>query len=162
MFHSLIDLNLPADSLIEKVNRLFCESTLSTHYTTLICGYANNQGELEIVNAGHWPALLIRNDEFEWIGATGMPLGLFCNGNYTTRKLKLEKNDTLILYTDGLIEATHQQEDYGESRVEASIPMVRNLTVEATVNHYLEDLRKFLNGSAQNDDLTIMAIKWQA
>ena len=162
MFHSLIDLNLPPDNLIDKVNRLFCESTLSTHYTTLIGGYADKQGEIEIVNAGHWPALLIKKDKFEWIGTTGLPLGFFCNGNYTTRKLKLEKNDTLLLYTDGLIEAGYQREENGESRVETGIPVVRNLNAEATVNYYLEDLRKFLKGSAQSDDLTIMAIKRDA
>ncbi|HKX84499.1 MAG TPA: SpoIIE family protein phosphatase, partial [Pyrinomonadaceae bacterium] len=53
MFHSMVPLGLPLNELMDRANRLFCESTLANQYATLICGKINARGEVEIANAGH-------------------------------------------------------------------------------------------------------------
>ena len=62
MLRTLITLDLPLSQLMERASRVFCESTLPTHYATLICGRASSSGEIEICNAGHPPPLVVQAD----------------------------------------------------------------------------------------------------
>src|SRR5678816_3768078 len=109
MFRTLISVAIPIEQMIERASRVFCESTLPTHYATLVCGKTSGAGEVEICNAGHLPPLLFHNGGVHQIDATGLPVGMFSNENFTATRLKLEKGDTLLLYTDGLSEALNAQ-----------------------------------------------------
>ena len=79
LFHSMISFGLGVNEIVEKSNRLFCESTLSTHYATLVSGKASPTGEIEICNAGHNYPLHITDGKISCVEATGLPIGLFCN-----------------------------------------------------------------------------------
>ena len=160
MFRSLIGLQFKVDQLMEKANRVFCESTLSSHYATLISGFAKSDGLIEIANAGHWPSLLFGHNRSEWIGSTGIPIGLFCEAKYQVQTIQLHPGDTLLLYTDGLIEASNKIIEYGEARLQGLVASLELRDPKSLVDACLADLRKFLNGSAQSDDLTLMAIQW--
>ena len=46
MFRALVPTGLPLELLLERANRIFCESTLPTHYVTLVCGRAAASGEI--------------------------------------------------------------------------------------------------------------------
>jgi sigma-B regulation protein RsbU (phosphoserine phosphatase) len=160
MFHSLIAFELPVNQLVERANRLFCESTQSSHYATLVSGRASASGEVEITNAGHWPLLLIRKNQTEKIEATGMPIGLFCSGQYFARRVQLEAGDSLLLYTDGLTEALVKEHEYGVERLIQLAAGMHSLSAKEIVDNCLKDLRRFLNGSTQIDDLSVMSLKW--
>jgi len=160
MFRSLVSLQFDVNQLIEKANRVFCESTLSSHYATLIGGFAKSNGEIEIANAGHWPSLLVGKDRLEWLGSTGIPIGLFCEAKYQVQNVRLRPGDTLLLYTDGLIEASSKTIEYGKARLQGIASSLGSSDPKTLVDACLADLRKFLNGSTQSDDLTMMAIQW--
>ena len=104
IFRSLLSLDLSLTEMVSRANRLFCESTAPSHYATLVCGRATPDG-VEICNAGHCPPLLFRQDATERLDSTGLPLGLFCGGKYTTRHLSLGPGESLVLYSDGITEA---------------------------------------------------------
>jgi len=59
LFRSLTGLALPLGQIVTQVNRVFCESALAGQYATLVCGQAKPTGEVEIHNAGHWPAIVV-------------------------------------------------------------------------------------------------------
>ena len=160
MFRSLIGLQFDVNQLLEKANRVFCESTLSSHYATLTSGFAKPDGVIEIANAGHLPSLLVGKDRLEWIGSTGIPIGLFCEAKYHVKKIQLHPGDTLLLYTDGLTEASKNTIEYGEARLQGIASSLGSSNPKTLVDTCLADLRKFLNGSTQSDDLTLMAIQW--
>ena len=71
MFRSLSGGGHDLEKLLEIANSVFCESTTASQYATLICGRAGRSGELEIVNAGHLPALVITKEGVEQFGSTG-------------------------------------------------------------------------------------------
>ena len=73
--------------MVDRANRLFCASTLASHYATAACGFAHRSGEIEIANAGHCPPLVLRHGALENIPATGLPLGLFCDGRYSAARI---------------------------------------------------------------------------
>jgi sigma-B regulation protein RsbU (phosphoserine phosphatase) len=159
MFHSLTSINLEITDLVERANRLFCESTLSTQYSTLSVALAHDTGGIEICNAGHCAPILIGRSGVKQVDATGMPIGLFCNGEFGVNKYKMDSGDTLLLYTDGLSEAANDSGEYGESRILKLAESFNSVHPKEIINSYIKDLKYFLSGKAKSDDLTMMAIR---
>ena len=160
MFRSLISVGLSLNQLVERANRVFCESTLSTHYATLVCGKASRTGETEIVNAGHLPPLVIGNGRIAPVNATGIPLGLFCSGEFSTDHVRLGTGDALLLYTDGLSEAEDLSgSEYGRERLLSVVGNHRKPSAESFVAACMNDVAAFRLGAPKKDDLTIMALR---
>jgi phosphoserine phosphatase RsbU/P len=159
MFHTLTTLGLPVHELVERASRVFCESTLPTHYATLVCGKANADGLVQICNAGHLPPLLIRNGDVTPIEATGLPLGVFCNEQFSVDTVKLEKGDALLLYTDGLTETIGSDgKEYGRNRLVELVSRCSRMTPKPLITDCINDLLAFQGESPRLDDLTVMAI----
>jgi sigma-B regulation protein RsbU (phosphoserine phosphatase) len=159
MIHSMIEFNLPVSKLVERANHLLCESTLSTHYSTLICSRLAADGGIEMCNAGHCPPFLLKNGQAQKIEATGLPIGLMCESQYAVRNFRLQPGESIFFYTDGLSEAHKNGEEYGIDRIGEVLSQFQNLSATQLVGIVLEDLSSFLDGDIRNDDLTIMVIK---
>jgi sigma-B regulation protein RsbU (phosphoserine phosphatase) len=165
MLRTLISIGLPLQDLMERASRVFCESTLPMHYATLVCGRALPSGEIEVCNAGHPPPIAILRGrgavgpDVVKIDATGLPIGMFCSEQFTSQPLRLGSGDTLLLYTDGLLEAQNANgEEYGIERVSllaATAPPQPKATIAACVR----DLAAFRGTAGSTDDLTILAIR---
>jgi phosphoserine phosphatase RsbU/P len=159
MLRTLITIGLPVRELMERASRVFCESTLPTHYATLVCGRASSSGEIEVCNAGHPPPFLVRAGEVARLDATGLPIGMFCSGRFTSRIVQLEPGETLLLYTDGLLEAQNATGvEYGIERL-AALAASANRQPKATVDACLRDLAAFRGAPGADDDLTILAVR---
>jgi sigma-B regulation protein RsbU (phosphoserine phosphatase) len=160
IFRSLTKVDIPIDKLLEKANRLFCEATMLTHFATLVCGLAKPSGEIEICNAGHSFPLLIKEDGIEHIESTGFPLGMFCGGQFSTKKIKLAQGNSLFLYSDGLSEARNGSNFlYGDERLITLISKNYKTNPPGLIAVCLEDLKSFQSGFPVSDDLTMMAIQ---
>jgi phosphoserine phosphatase RsbU/P len=161
MFRTLISLKLSVCQVVERANRLFCESTLPMHYATLVCGKANRSGTVEVSNAGHLPILWRQAGDVRTIDATGLPLGVFCNQEFSASNLQLAPGDSLLLYTDGFSEARNSSGDeYGVERLTKFLGKSHMTDSKVLIDNCLEDLRKFQARVPNNDDLTMMAISW--
>lgn len=160
MFRSLATINVPIDELMGLANRLLCESTIADQFATLVCGRAFRSGEIEIAGAGHCPALVARSGEVAYLESTGMPLGMFCNAEYSVQRISLLPGDCLFLFTDGVTE-THDAagSEYGLDRLANFIGQRRSLSPDTLAAACLDELRSFSAGQARTDDLTIMALR---
>jgi len=162
-FRTLAEADLSLGSLMSRANRLFCQSTLDNHYATLVCGRASVGGEVEIASAGHWPALVLRHDCVEPVGATGLALGLFCVSEYESVTLTLSSGDLLVFYSDGLCEARGPGGDeYGVERLTARLERLAAAGERGparVIAACLEDLVAFRAGVALGDDLTVMVVR---
>jgi len=161
LFRSLAGTGLPLGQIICRVNRVFGESALAGQYATLICGQAKPSGEVEIHNAGHWPAIVVGGGGVLRIESTGLPLGMFCEAEFSATRLQLEVGDTLFLYTDGLSEARNGDDEYGVDRVTHLVRQQAARSPADLVAACLDDLRTFVAGAPRLDDLTLLAIKRQ-
>jgi sigma-B regulation protein RsbU (phosphoserine phosphatase) len=160
MLRTLISVGLPLGELVERASRAFCESTLPAHYATLVCGRASASGEIEICNAGHPPPLLMRAGAITPLDATGLPIGMFCSEQFSSRTERLAPGDTLLLYTDGLIEARNPaREDYGAERLCIFAASAGHLRPQAVVDACVHDVREFSAARVLTDDLTLMALR---
>ncbi|MGI9165447.1 MAG: SpoIIE family protein phosphatase [Pyrinomonadaceae bacterium] len=160
MFRTLISINLPLEEIVERASRVFCESTLPTHYATLVCGNANTSGALEICNAGHLPPLLLRDGSVRSIAATGLPVGVFCNEHFSVNRFQMDKGDTLFLYTDGLSEALDGAgSEYGVERLSAFLTENHGLAPKDLISTCVSEVDSFRLRRPITDDVTLMAIK---
>jgi sigma-B regulation protein RsbU (phosphoserine phosphatase) len=159
IFHSLVSLDLPVSELVQRANRIFSESTLSTHFATLVCGRLSPDGQVDLVNAGHCPPVVVRRGLTTTIGPSGFPLGLVKDTEYRTTQFFLVPGDLLFLYTDGLTEARNPgDEEYDESRVLSLLRTVESVTPLDVLAASAADHTTFLNGQPRLDDLTILTI----
>jgi sigma-B regulation protein RsbU (phosphoserine phosphatase) len=160
MFRTLISINLPLEEIVERASRVFCESTLPTHYATLVCGKADPSGGIEICNAGHLPPLLLRQGAVQSIEATGLPMGMFCNEHFTVNRFQMEKGDTLFLYTDGLSESRDgARSEYGVERLSSLLRGNVDLMPKALLTACVDEVNAFRISDSLADDLTLMAIQ---
>jgi sigma-B regulation protein RsbU (phosphoserine phosphatase) len=160
IFRSLVAAGLPITQLVERANRLFSESTLSTHFATLVCGRATAAGEVEVSNAGHCSPIALRRDGVTVLESTGLPIGMFYSGEYESSTIKLEQGDSLFLYTDGLTETRNEsKKEYGEERLLELISQNHPLSAHDLLSTSLQDLSAYRGSAPKIDDLTVMVLK---
>jgi phosphoserine phosphatase RsbU/P len=161
MFHSLVPLGLPLHELMGRANHMFCESTLSNQYATLVFGKINTKGEVEICNAGHLPPIVVKSGENITLDAAGLPLGLFCDSNFAASCFRLDAGETLLLYTDGVTEANdHTEEEFGIERLLESVNGSYSGAPAELVRNCVSAVDTFRGSALRNDDLTILAVKY--
>lgn len=158
LFRSLTGMGLPLGQIVTQANRVFCESALAGQYATLVCGQAKPSGEVEIHNAGHWPAIVVGHGGVLRIESTGLPLGMFHEFDFSATRLHLEAADMLFLYTDGLSEARRADDEYGVDRVTHLVRQQAARHPAELIAACLDDLRAFADGP-QSDDITLLAIQ---
>jgi len=160
IFRTLVPLRLELTQLMERANRIFCESTGGDHYATLVCGRATTAGEVEICNAGHCPPLWIRDGRATPLGATGLPIGLFGHVEYATAPLTMTDGDVLLLYTDGVTESRNPSDaEYGIDRLIRATVRSGSTSAASLVAECRTDLTAFREGSPRTDDVAILAVR---
>lgn len=160
MFRTLIFSKLPLDQILERASRVFCESTLPTHYATLVCGKASTGGEVEICNAGHLSPLLLHQGQVQSIEATGLPVGVFCSEQFSVNRFQMDPGDALFLYTDGYSESVDGGgREYGKDRLEGLLHQHHGVAPKSLIEICLRELNIFRAGNPFTDDLTLMAIQ---
>lgn len=158
LFRSLTRMALPLEEIVVLANRVFCESALAGHYATLICGQARPTGDVEIYNAGHLPAVVLKRSGVAQIESTGLPLGMFCDLSVSRTQLHLDAGDLLFLYTDGFSEARRADEEYGVDRLANLLRRHHGKCSAEVLAACIKDLHAFID-TPQFDDLTLLAIQ---
>ncbi len=148
--------NLPA--LLRSVNRLFYENTPDSSYATLFFGeYCENSRRLRYANAGHLPPLLVRRGRIvERLDPTATVLGIFRDWETEIAEARMEPEDTLVIYTDGITEASNAQgEEFGEAGLSALLCECAGLPPARLAESIIHAVGQF-SGGEQQDDLTLV------
>lgn len=153
----------PGDCL-QYVNNLLCNESVSCMFVTVFYGIINiKTGEIEYTNAGHNPPYVINsNGQVMKLDSTGDTiLGVFEDKQFNLKKLQLEPNGGILLYTDGVTEAMNRNnEEYGEARLEKLLAGTNNLNVNEMVQTVVNDVTMFAQGFPQSDDITLLYLKY--
>ncbi len=159
LVRTLVALELPLATMLDRANRVFCETTPPGLYATLVAGRALQSGVVELVNAGHPAPLLLRDGQAIALEATGQPLGLIRDATYQARRIELEPGESLLLFTDGFSEAQSPASvEYGAARAARVAAARHGRGAEALVRDCLDDWNAFRAGADRPDDLTLMAL----
>src|SRR5215471_6480568 len=91
-----------------------------------------------------------------------LPLGAFREVPYDTREIYLKRGDLIFFYTDGFSEAMDEaMNPYGEERLMKSLAARQGESLENLANGILSDIRRYVGGAEQYDDMTFLLLKVQ-
>jgi serine phosphatase RsbU (regulator of sigma subunit) len=159
-------LSTPRDILTE-ANFILKKSLSRKSFVSAIYGTVSPEsGKLKLARAGHTPVILLRNERIDYLKPSGMGLGLDFSGNFGTNleeiEIQLEKNDTLILYTDGITEAKNtNMEDFGAARLEKVIFENRENSTDDLSRAIISEVTMFSKNNHQHDDITLVILRWK-
>jgi len=148
----------PVEALA-KLNDLLAERSRRGMFATLLyIELDSRSGKLIISNAGHLPPIIKKADGslMSLAKAGGAPLGMLPGMKFSQETVRLERGETVILYTDGIVEAMNAKEElYGYARFEA---LLRESPVDPGMlkTAIIEDVNRFTGLSPQHDDMTLV------
>jgi phosphoserine phosphatase RsbU/P len=150
--------------LLRLLNLELCRGNDSCMFVTLLCGLLDTgNGSLVLASAGHEPPILCGHGAPRPLDfTTGAVLGLYEDSDYPEHRLRLRRGETLLMYTDGITEASnHQQQMYGIERTVESLGQVSSTAPTASyIERLLGDVDHFVADAAQVDDITLLALTW--
>jgi sigma-B regulation protein RsbU (phosphoserine phosphatase) len=147
---------------MEGANRLvFADSRAGMFVTAFYLELQPGSGQIEYVNAGHNLPLLRRADgTIEVLPRGGMALGVEADNPLVLRELTLGVGDLLVLYTDGVTDATNDRmEEFGTEQLTDIVAGCGGLTAVACLQRILAAVAEFAGGGAPFDDITLLVIR---
>jgi sigma-B regulation protein RsbU (phosphoserine phosphatase) len=147
---------------MSKVNYLLWESIERNQFVTAFYGILDSANRtLAYCNAGHNPPFLMEADgkvHFEERG--GVPLGMFRDTRYYEYFATIESGQVLVLYTDGVTEATNRTlDEYGRDRLVEAVRQCRHLGAREMIDYIHRDVLNWTEGLGATDDVTFFIIK---
>jgi FixJ family two-component response regulator len=152
--------SIPPSELCDRVNRVISNNTADDRYITFFyCVIDSESKRLVYSNAGHNPPILIRRDGSETrLETGGAVLGPFQQWSYGQGELELEAGDRLMLFTDGITEASGPGEkEFGEQQLIDLVRDNRHLAAAALQELVMKAVTGFSGGEFQ-DDATLIAL----
>jgi serine phosphatase RsbU (regulator of sigma subunit) len=146
------------------INRFLCEHSGTGRYATMFFAILDGSGNLEFINAGHPSPLLLRRGEVSDLYTEGsLPVGLVAQAQYTAATLKLEPEDTLVLFSDGITEAQDpDRELFGFPRLREVLGDRESASLESLKKIVLDAVDAFCRGESQADDMTLLFVRYRA
>lgn len=149
--------------LLSMLNIELCRNNDSCMFVSLLCGMLDTfTGEFVMASAGHEPPVLSDGHGAQLIELdTGAALGLDEEASYPSRTLRLQPDQTLLLYTDGITEAMDTNHAmFGAERMLACLARSPSHTAADLASGLLAEVDRFAEGAGQADDITVLALSW--
>lgn len=144
-----------------KLNHIFHRDSLQTSFASLVyLEMTADSSLIRFLNAGHMPPIWISQDQIQELPKGGPGLGILANSSYTEQTLNLNRNDVLVLYSDGLTEACNPTgEFFGDKRLFDLLAQFRNLPAFELGEKILASVDQFKGDSRILDDISIAVLK---
>lgn len=164
IFHTLTpETDSPVD-VLKRINKLYIHNiNFSTFVTIFFARLDPLTRTLSYASAGHNPPLLHRrsNEETYWLRPTGPAIGLIEEYRTRLESITLGEGDTLVIYTDGIIEALNPlgTEQFGYDRLLDIVHQNESLPANELTIKIRQALHEFTQGSVLADDITLVVCK---
>jgi sigma-B regulation protein RsbU (phosphoserine phosphatase) len=144
------------------INDLITENTMDGKFITFFWGiYDDKNKTFQYVNAGHNPPLLIRDGKITYLKKGGIILGVMKTFTpYLSETIQLEKDDVIVLFTDGITEAKNVNDDeFSDEKLETLAVNLAGFSPDRIMEYIKESVQDFSAGTHQSDDITLMVLK---
>src|SRR5438132_2939718 len=153
MIYSQLIARMPLTEIVAAVNRFFTHKHIGEKYATVIIARIRQDGELEYVNCGHVPPLLVCNHEIIRPSHGNLPVGLLADATYESDHYNMHPGDRLVLVTDGVTEAENARGDFFDNeRLEAVAAK------SGTLEDIFSAVANFCGGTPLSDDCTVVEL----
>ncbi len=151
---------------VERLNSIIHKSTLTSRFVSMFYGELELTGNFIYVNAGHPAPFLLKADgSIRYLTEGGAVIGPFAQATYERGLVRLEPGDLLVLYTDGIVEATRIDEsgtpvEFGPERLQATAALNRHRSAEEVVESIFDAVTEFTEGEPPEDDRTLVVVRY--
>jgi serine phosphatase RsbU (regulator of sigma subunit) len=153
MIYSHLTAGMSLLDVVTAVNRFFSEKMGGEKYATLLLVRLRRDGELEYVNCGHVPPLLVCAGEVIRPTHGNVPVGLLADATFESSTCQMKSGDRFILVTDGVTEAENAMGDFfDDSRLEAAA------SKSPTLEGIFSAVTEFCAGNPLSDDCTVVEL----
>ena len=151
-----------AECMMES-NRFLASYSVDSMFVTVFYAIYNiKTGFMNYCNAGHNPPHLLKRDGT----VSELPLsndtivGVFEDLEYHESTLQLEQGDTLVMFTDGVTEATDiEYKEFGVERLDNILRQQSNSSCQQIIESVKAGIREFVGEAEQSDDITMLVVK---
>jgi serine phosphatase RsbU (regulator of sigma subunit) len=161
---SIAQAGMNAGEIVTKLNERIIEENVSDLFFTLFLGIINIQtGALQYCNAAHNLPILIKSSGSldELTNIHGIPVGIYGNKIYGYSEIKLNDDDQIAVYTDGLIDTIDENEmDYSVDVLKYNLLGAWFLSPGEIINKIFASVTGFRGNAKAVDDMTILALKY--
>lgn len=145
---------------MRKLNRVVHSSNLSSGFVSLFYSELEANGNLFFVNAGHEPPLLVSAGEDHWLPRGGPVLGPLPDTEFKSHFVHIDRQATLVLYTDGIIERRNRDGSFlGRDGLSAAVHATLGRSSQHVVDGIFEAAEAFGHGAQWEDDATIVVVR---
>jgi sigma-B regulation protein RsbU (phosphoserine phosphatase) len=145
---------------IERLNRIIHHSRMTTRFVSLFYGEIEEEGSLIYVNAGHPHPLHFHGRSVTPLVQTGLVLGPSPTASYTRGFRRLERGDSLLLYTDGMVEAHGPGgEEFGVGRLTGAYLDVKEKPCDEIARTLVQKVQEWTERADPEDDRTVVVVK---
>jgi sigma-B regulation protein RsbU (phosphoserine phosphatase) len=147
--------------MVANLNRQLHAHTSAEKYATFFFGlYDGERGVLRYTNAGHLPPLVMRGGEMEALEVTGLVVGAFPFAEYEEKELALAAGDTLVAYTDGIVEPENAYgEMFGEERLRDLLAKHAGAEDGEMIARVMEAVEQWTGSTELQDDMTMLVAR---
>ncbi|MCW5965266.1 MAG: SpoIIE family protein phosphatase [Bryobacterales bacterium] len=161
--HLLLEEPIGPGEYLTRLNRATAARCPQNRFITVAAVLVDpSTGEVHYSSAGHNPAIIVRaSGEVELLSESGLVLGILKMASYQDSVITLNDGDLLLLYSDGITEATRPDgdEEFGESRLCRVLAANRHLPATEIVEMVLRAQAYFTNNAPAPDDATLVVIR---
>lgn len=155
MIYSHLTTGMPLLEVVNAVNRFLTDKLVGEKYATMLLVRLRRDGDLEYVNCGHVPPLLVCGGEVIRPPHGNVPVGLLSDATFESARCQLNSGDRFILVTDGVTEAENAAGDFFEdSRLEAVAAKT------PTLEGIFAAVSEFCGGNPLGDDCTVVELMY--
>jgi sigma-B regulation protein RsbU (phosphoserine phosphatase) len=165
LIHSHCKVERTPGDILSIVNKELCQDNNTSMFITLFMGIMDiTTGQIAYTNAGHPSPYIVKpkNSAYCLPQAKNPALGVWEAATYETFTAFLRTGETLLLYTDGVTEATNSKKEFYTQprldRVLSAIPPANTVSAKSICDYVIEDLHEFVGASDQADDITMLAV----
>lgn len=167
IFQSLAKVYPKPLEFLSKLNEIVFSQVDRKFFITLVYAYFDLKNNIvQIARAGHSPPILVEDGKVNYLKSPGVAIGLIqtdlLKKFVKTVKLKLKKDDVLVFYSDGVVEAMNERnEEFGYERLEKLLCEVHRKNSEEIVKAILDNVVNHQGKANQIDDITVLVVKWK-
>jgi len=149
-------------TVVNHTNTVVAEDVQADQFITFILGGIDPKSRvMRVVNAGHEPPLILRSaaSSVETLWKHGIVLGIDQSSTYEQEETQLAAGDLVVLYTDGLTEATNERgELYTLARLEEFLVEHRDQAAQQLADSIFEAVKAYA-GAELRDDATVLVLR---
>jgi phosphoserine phosphatase RsbU/P len=151
----------PAGNITE-ANHLIWRDTAEEMFITLFYAQMDERsGTINYVNAGHNPPFLLKASDQQLVKLTrtGMAAGVEDDTTYRSGQIHMQKGDSLLIYTDGIVDTIDMQSKNGTDHLKEVFRKYHKLSAQKALDAIERELCTFDADEIPVDDITVLVVK---